>query len=97
MKTEIKISEVLSLLEEGKTREEIRDYFDITKPDLVALFKHPLLKGKKAKKQRSFVVVDDVSTEEVEQISNVAVEEEVPTIQDFEETIEEVEQTPWNN
>lgn len=95
MKREIKVSEVISLLDAGKSREEIGQHFELSNADLTALFKHPSLKGKKAKKQRNFVVVDDTTTnEEVAQIADdIAVED----IQEEVATQEEVANTPWEN
>lgn len=63
MKKDIKISEVLQCLEDGMSRKEIAEHFDITMVDCKRMFKDPLLKGKKAKKQAQFNLVDDVSDE----------------------------------
>jgi len=70
MKKDIKISEVLTCLEEGMSRVEIATYFEITMVDCKRLFKHPLLKGKKAKKQVEFNLIDDVSDGVIDQILN---------------------------
>lgn len=74
-KREIKVSEVIALLEAGKSREEIGTELGLTKAEVTALFKHPSLKGKKAKKQLDFVVVDDISDVTLE----TQEEEETPT------------------
>ena len=60
-KREIKVSEVIALLEAGKSREEIGAELSLTRAEVTALFKHPSLKGKKAKKQLNFVITDDTS------------------------------------
>lgn len=94
MKKDIKISEVLQCLEDGMSREEIAAHFGITMVDCKRMFKNPLLKGKKAKKQAEFNLIDDVSDgEEIhaeinqnefdgidEQVSNpeLAYEDETP-------------------
>lgn len=101
MKRDIKISEVIALLDAGKSREEIRDHFEMSNGDLTVLFKHPALKGKKAKKQRDFNIIDD-TVENTFEDPNTHLEtaegdngtEEVQT-----ETTEDIPQsdTPWNN
>ena len=60
-KQEIRISEVLDLLEQGKNRVQIAEHFRITQREVKALFEHPKLKGKKAKKviENTFNIVDD--------------------------------------
>lgn len=88
-KPQIKISEVLDLLEKGKTRPEIAEHYGITASDVVTLFKHKSLVGKRPKKQPNFEIVDD--TQEVAE----TVSEEVANGQahrpfsDVEEELEE--------
>lgn len=91
-KREIKVSEVIALLEAGKSREEIGAELGLTRVEVTALFKHPSLKGKKAKKQLDFVVVDDTSDVTLEN------QEEEETITEeyqdgFQEEPQEEEQT----
>lgn len=59
-KQKIKISEVLQLLEEGKTRPEVAEHYGISMADCRKLFKHPKLKGRKAHKAPDFVLEDDL-------------------------------------
>lgn len=59
-KVKITTTEVLELLDLGKTREEIRDYYGLSNPDLKRLFKHPRLKGRKTKKAPGFDLEDDI-------------------------------------
>lgn len=47
--------DVLNFLADGKTREEIRTHYNLSKGDMIALFKHPDLKGRKTKKAPGFV------------------------------------------
>ena len=61
---EIKITKVLDLLNEGKSRQEIADYFGISLFECKKLFLHPKLKGKKAKKQLPFNIIDDTEITE---------------------------------
>lgn len=56
---EIKIGTILTLLEEGKTRKEIAEHLQISLSDLKTIFSHPKLKGKRQKKQKDYVLVDD--------------------------------------
>lgn len=99
-KREIKISEVLGLLDAGKSREEIAQHFNMSNGDLTVLFKHPSLKGRKAKKQRDFVVVDDVTETTVEEQETIVEDEVVNDLQE-ETTTEEQDipqsSTPWEN
>lgn len=66
MSTQIRISEVLALLDAGKSREEIAEHYGISMADCKRLFESPKLKGKKAKKQPAFTLVDDTD----EDVSN---------------------------
>ena len=60
---EIKISEILNLLDKGYTRDMIKEYYSLTNKEIKNLFTHPKLRGLKAKKANSFQIVDD--TEEM--------------------------------
>ena len=60
---EIKISEVISLLDKGYTRDMVKEYYSLTAKEIKNLFTHPKLRGLKAKKANSFQIVDD--TEEM--------------------------------
>lgn len=59
-KVKITTTEVLELLELGKTRDEIREHYGLSNPDLKRLFKHPRLKGRKTKKAPGFDLEDDI-------------------------------------
>lgn len=84
-RTQIKISDVLELIRIGKTREEIRIHYELSKGELVELFKHPQLKGRRTRTPISFEIVDDVSAPQEN------VQEEVEVVQ--ETTQEEVRET----
>jgi hypothetical protein len=58
---EIKISDVLNLLESGKTRPEIAKHYDLNLVQVAELFRHNKLRGKKTKKIASdaFTLIDD--------------------------------------
>lgn len=47
--------DVLNFLADGKTREDIRNHYGLSKSDLKLLFQHELLKGKKTKVAPGFV------------------------------------------
>jgi transposase len=95
---DIKVSQVLTLLNEGKSREEIADHFEISMADCKRLFQHPELKGKKAKKQPAFNLIDDVNGEEIsqpeveEEVINEEVTDEQEEVLDTEEVASE-----WDN
>ena len=56
---EIKISEVLSLLEDFKTRDEIGEHFELNKNEVKVLFAHPKLKGQRQRLKPTFSIKDD--------------------------------------
>lgn len=67
------VQDVLSMLKKGKSREEIREFYGLTKTDLKNLFKHDKLKGKKTHKKPGFIVVDaEARPVDDESQSNVA-------------------------
>lgn len=66
-KTQIKISDILTLLEQGKTRVEIRQTLGLTHKDMSEFFKHPKLKNKRPKSNSNFELVDDTEENEVEE------------------------------
>lgn len=68
-KIQIKIPDVLALLDAGKSREEIGQHYNLSVADTRALFNEPELKGKKAKKQRPFVIVREEQEEVAAAIS----------------------------
>lgn len=97
IKREIKVSEVVALLDAGKSREEIGTELGLTRAEVTALFKHPSLKGKKAKKQLDFVVVDDTSDValETQEEAEIPTEEPQRELQDsFQEESQEEQTEP---
>lgn len=71
---QIKISDIIAMLEGGKTREEIKGHYNMTPGELKAVFSHPKLKGRKTHtaKATSFELIDDTEN------TGVATEEERP-------------------
>lgn len=61
-KVQILESEVIKMIHEGKSREEVGAHYGLDNADTVALFKHEAFKGLRAKKQRGFVIVKDEET-----------------------------------
>lgn len=56
----ITISEVLSLLDQGKSRKEVAEYYGRTQSDMKKMvWDHPKLKNRKAKKQYSGIELED--------------------------------------
>jgi len=64
-KTQIKISDILAMLQNGKTRNDIAEHYGINMTEMKEIFKHPQLKGKKTKKPKelSYQLIDDISGE----------------------------------
>lgn len=74
VKKDISGKEVLRLLNEGKSREEIAAYFGQTVAAMkIMVWSHPKLKNRKAKKQFAINLIDDM--EEVATTQNEVVEE----------------------
>jgi len=93
----IKISTILELSEQGKTKEEIRVHFGLTKSEINKMFQHPKLKGLKPKKGVSFTLVDDTEEstniqEELDAIGAFGSIGEVPSPFDEEKMKEEQSQ-----
>lgn len=67
-KVQITISSVLEDLNNGVTRVQIQQKYDLTARELKHLFQHPKLKNKKTKPkfEPSFEIVDDVEETSVE-------------------------------
>jgi hypothetical protein len=70
-KKQIRVSDVLALLDDGKNRAEIQEHYDLSHSDMKKLFQHEKLKGKKPRKQSSFELVDD-TIEETSTDTNVS-------------------------
>lgn len=94
MSKEIKISEVLEMIEAGKTRPEIKEHYNLTTKEMAALNNHPLIKGKKAKTPLNIKIIDDISEEDLKMEEGENEEVDVPQvpgpseIQDFPEGTE---------
>ena len=98
----ITISDVLGLLDQGKSRKEIAEYYGRTQSDMKKMvWDHPKLKNRKAKKQYSGIELED-DTEDINDVAEVPAEnlvtetEEVAqsqpeAVQAFVETVTESE------
>ena len=79
----ITISDVLGLLDQGKSRKEIAEHYGRTQSDMKKMvWDHPKLKNRKAKKQYSGIELED-DTEDINDVAQVAVTEnvvELPTL-----------------
>lgn len=69
----ITISEVLSLLDQGKSRKEIAEHYGRTQSEMKRIvWEHPKLKNRKAKKQYTGIELEDDTEETVAQAAPVA-------------------------
>lgn len=71
MSTETKqvtVSGILADLENGLTRKDIKQKYDLSMRELQHVFQHPKLKFKKTKQQPNVEVIDD--TEEAQSIAD---------------------------
>lgn len=58
-KTKITISSLLEDMKQGLVRSEIQKKYSLSGKEISDIFKHPALKGKKASKSASYILVDD--------------------------------------
>jgi hypothetical protein len=97
---QVTISEVISLLDQGKSRKEIAEYYNIPMSVMAEkIFSHPKLKGLKAKKQYHINLIDDtdISVEDnitVENSDSLEMEVSVPMIETVAEIQIESEEVP---
>lgn len=61
---------ILEFLADGKTREEIREHYGLSKSDMKRVFEHPELKGRKTKKAPGFVFEEESTNEEISNREN---------------------------
>jgi hypothetical protein len=82
----ITISDVLGLLDQGKSRKEIAEHYGRTQSDMKKMvWDHPKLKNRKAKKQYTGIELEDDTEDinDVTKVTEVAVTEnvvELPTL-----------------
>jgi len=70
----ITISDVLGLLDQGKSRKEIAEYYGRTQSDMKKMvWDHPKLKNRKAKKQYTGIELED-DTEDINDVAEVPAE-----------------------
>lgn len=73
---EIKVSEILLALQQGVTREEIKEKYSLSNKEMKVLFSHPKLKQKKTHKKPSFILVDDTEEDKGTELPFPTEEEE---------------------
>lgn len=56
---QIKPSDVINMLNAGKSRKEIKEHYGLSHASMLRLFQDPRLKGLKTKKQTPFELLDD--------------------------------------
>jgi hypothetical protein len=61
---QIVVEDVLEMLQQGKTRKEIQNHYELNGVEAKILFSDPALKGKRTYKKRNFVVVSRNSIHE---------------------------------
>lgn len=99
----ITVSMVIGDLDNGIDRDGIRTKYNLEKWEITEMFKHPSLKGKKARKKRkmSFSFVDDTATStvnEADSTSTVEIAETVDPAQvDMLDSIAEIEHEALDN
>jgi hypothetical protein len=91
-KKEIKISTIKKLLDEGKTRIDIAEYFNLTGKEVKDIFTHPKLKGLRVKVAPSYILLDEEEDEtavkELESYNNRAINAQIENFtSEFEEVI----------
>lgn len=63
----IKLSEILSDIENGLTRKEIREKYSLSKADMEEIFKNPMLKKAKPRKRTANIIDDLTNNENINQ------------------------------
>ena len=85
-KKQIKVGDILEMLNSGKTRKDIAAHYEIPMTQLKRIFEHDKLKGRKARPSVDWVLIDDTVGEtatDVEQSSNaVPLEEQQEVLQE---------------
>lgn len=98
---QVTIPQVLDLLDQGKTRDEIAEHFNVNRGAVNDLFKHPELKGLKPRRLPVFVIVDAPVEPAQDEAPQAAVETSAPAEpvvdEPVMETVEESEALPWDN
>lgn len=62
LKKEVRVSDVLTMLKEGKTREEIAAHYDVSMAEAKRdIFSHEKIKNKKTHKPSRVTLIDDVA------------------------------------
>jgi hypothetical protein len=75
----ITISEVLSLLDQGKSRKEIAEHYGRTQTEMKRIvWEHPKLKNRKAKKQYTGIELEDDTEDAVATVAEVEVAQGQP-------------------
>lgn len=81
-KRKIKLSEVIELIDNGSKRPEIQEHYGLTGKEMQALFQHPQLKNRRAKRteELSFELIEDIEEEEevVQEVVEEVQEEVLP-------------------
>ena len=100
----IKVSDILTDLENGLQRTEIKKKYGFTLKELQTIFAHPKLVGKKAKKQVNLLIIDDTeenqTVKETEELQNeieaVAVKPTINIVDDLEEGLKSIRKVEEN-
>lgn len=99
----ITTSMIIEDLENGTDRNGIKEKYGLESWEVAQMFKHPALKGRKARKVRkmSFNFVDDTATVDPNQTSiptNDAIDTSAPVESEFtDEQINQMEGDAWEN
>ena len=98
-RVKINPKDVLALLADGKSREEVREHYNLSKGDLKKVFQHPDLKGRKTKKAPGFVFEEDTTIGASDVVVGITQEPEVANAVAEEEAVDVSETTTskWEN
>lgn len=99
-KPQIKVSDVLNMLRDGNSREEIREHYGLNKADLKRLFLHPSLKGRRTRIKAGFNLIDDVTEDSSTEPASISdtVTDTISEETVMEEVVmEEEPQSNWEN
>ena len=101
LKKEVRVSDVLTMLKEGKTREEIAAHYDVSMAEAKRdIFSHEKIKNKKTHKPSRVTLIDDVAevqlvddTQDTTETASTVAQEETAEVNEIPAPVESATNT----